>query len=270
MAINNRKLLLLCNPGIPGLNHVACVPDVLKRYKEYFKSAVGGAWIDGDYGEIIEEPQGMGDQQEINWLTDRLGDINRNADYAMIVFVGHGDAYLGQDRIRLSQGGIVSVNDFLPLPGEENHRRRTVVVDACRSISGTTQQQMVLEQRQYSGLGQLDRQSCRDYYNQTIEACEPHTELIQSTQYGAYANVNQAGTGTAFSDAFFDVLNANVAQWNRQALLHGQNVKSCVDLLPLIQIGMQAYNQVPQYRRSGNGIGVFPIYAVRRAVPIVL
>lgn len=266
MAINNRKLLLLCNPGIPGLNHVACVPDVLKRYKEYFKSAVGGAWIDGQYGEIIEEPQDMGDQQEINWLTETLGEINRNADYAMIVFVGHGDAYLGQDRIQLSQGGFVSVNEFLPLPDEENLKRRTVIVDACRSLRGGTPRQLILEQRDFSGLGMLNRQACREVYNEAIEACEPHTELIQSTRYGHPALVNPNGTGTAFSDAFFGVLNNNVPTWNSiaqgmpdEGITHTTN-----HIMPEITMGMQGYSQVPEVRRVGNGNGDYPIFAVRR------
>ena len=267
MAINNRKLLLLCNPGTPELNYVACVPDVLMRYKEYFKSAVGGAWIDGPYGEIIEEPQGMGDQQEVNWLTEKLGEINRNADYAMIVFVGHGDACLGQDRIQLSQGGFVSVSELLPLPGEENLKRRTVIVDACRSLRGVTPRQLILEQQDFSGHEMLNRQACREFYNEAIEACEPHTELIQSTRYGHPAFVNPHGTGTAFSDAFFEVLNNNVPTWNNiaQGIRDGGITQTTNQMMPAIAMGMQVYSQVPQVRRMGNGNGDYPIFAVRRS-----
>jgi hypothetical protein len=266
MAINNRKLLLLCNPGIPGVNYVSCVPDVLKRYKEYFKSAVGGAWTDGQFGEIIEEPQGMGDQQEVNWLTEKLGEINKDADYAMIMFVGHGDAYLEQDWIQLSQGGFVSISEFLPLQGEENFKRRTVIVDACRSLRGGNQQQLILEQRVFSGNEILNRQSCREAYNEAIEACEPHTELIQSTCYGQPALVNPNGTGTAFSDAFFGMLNNSVPTWINlaQGIRGGGITKTTNQMMPAITMGMQGYSQVPKLTRVGNGNGNYPIFAVRR------
>ena len=266
MAINIRKLLLLCNPGIPGRNYVPCVPNVLRRYKDYFMSPVGGAWIGGEYGEIIEEPPRMTPQQELTWLADKLGDINRNADYAMIVFVGHGDAYQGQDRLQLSQGGIVHVNDLLPLAGEEDIKRRTVIIDACRSLQGASHRQLILEQREFSGQGQIENDLCRTYYNELIESCEPHTELIQSTTYGNVAHVNNACTGTTFSDAVFDVL--DVSNWNRQALgiRDGRLHRSTIQMMPRITAGMQGYGQIPQLRRLGNGAGEYPIYAVWRAV----
>lgn len=266
MAINNRKLLLLCNPGFPGRNHVSCVPNVLQRYKDYFMSPVGGAWIDGEYGEIIEEPQGMSVGQELTWLTGILGEINRNADYAMIVFVGHGDSYQGQDRLQLSRGGIVHVSDFLPLQGQEDIKRRTVIIDACRSLQGGTPRQLILEQREYSGQGQIESDPCRTFYNELVENCEPHTELIQSTSYGNVARVNQTRTGTAFSDAFFNAL--DVSNWNNQALgvRDGRLHKSTIDILPQITAGMQSYGQVPQQSRLGKGNGDYPIYAVWRPV----
>lgn len=231
-----------------------------------FSLGLWGAWIGGEYGEIIEEPSGMGDQQELNWLTEKLGEINRNADYAIIVFVGHGDAYQGPDRIQLSKGGIVNVGDFLPLEGEENIKRRTVIIDACRSLQGGTPRQLILEQRIYSGDGQIEYDWCRRYYNELIESCEPHTELIQSTSYGNFARINPAGTGTAFSDAFFNAL--DVSNWNNQALgvRDGRLHRTTNQLMHRIITGMQSYGQVPQVSRIGNGAGDYPIYAVWRAV----
>lgn len=268
MPINNRKLLLLCNPGTQGVNYVPAVHTVLQRYNNYFMSEVGGAWDDG---EILEEPQGYDENSEVTWLAIQLKELAL-ADYSMIVFVGHGGAYQGNDKIQLSQGKTIDVTDFLAPQGMEGSIKRTVIVDACRSLIGATQQQLILEQREFSGQGQLDRDYCRRHYNHQIEVCEPHVELIQSTQYGNPALVNQAGTGTTFSDAFFGVLDPNVKVWNAQAmgLRTGQLSKTTNELMPLVQAGMQIYNQVPQVSRYGSNVGDYPIYAVWRAVTRVL
>lgn len=267
MAVNSRKLLLICNPGTPGVNYVAAVPSVLQRYKNYFMSEVGGAWIDGENGVIIEESPGYDENSEETWLALQLRELAL-VDYSMIVFVGHGGAYCGNDRIQLSKGKIIAVQDLLAPQGMEGTIKRSVIVDACRSIIGGAPHQLVLEQREFSGQGQLDREFCRRHYNNQIDICEPHVELIQSTQYGNPAFVNHARTGTAFSDAFFDILDANVTVWNSQAMgvRTGQLSKTTNELMPLVQVGMQAYGQVPQISRFGSDVGDFPFYAVWRAV----
>jgi len=257
-----RKLLLLGNPGIVGQNYVPSVPAVVRRYKEYFKSEVGGYWTDD---EIIEEPDGYDISSEETWLTFQLVDIQKNADYSIILFVGHGGAYHGKDLIELSKGKIIPLSCFLPLKGYEDITKRTIIVDACRSLVGGTSEQLILESKSFSGNGQLMGESCREYYNQLIENCEPHIELIQSTLYGSVANSTERGT--AFSDALFSELNAQVPLWNDFAMQDrcGQFSNGFTDILLGVQKGMVAYNQVPQYSRYG-GNGDFPIYAVWRAV----
>lgn len=264
MPINNRKLLLICNPGVPGVNHVPSVPAVLQRYKNYFQSAVGGYWRDD---EIIEEEVGYNDEAELTWLFCKLGEITRNADYSMIVFVGHGGSSdENNDQIQLSKGKLVPVSSFLAPEGFEGSMKRTIIIDACRTLIEAPQQQILLEQRTYSAGGMLEADWCKNLYNEVIDNCDPHVELIQSTQYGQDAHANE--TGTAFSDAFFGVLGSNIPRWNNQALglNTGRLSKSTIDLFPSIAAAMQADHQVPQIRRYGNGGGEFPIYAVWRAV----
>ena len=229
--IEKRKLLLLCNPGREeDRNYTPAVFNVLNRYKEYFMSPVGGGWISSDveeHNEIIEEPAGYDDEGEQTWLYDQIRKICRHTDYSIIVFVGHGD---------------------------------------CRTLAGRNQERIILEQRTFSGDNMLETGPCRDLYNKQIQDCEPHFELIQSTRYGEPAYVNPEGTGTAFSDALFGLLDVKVPQWNAMAMgvRTGQKTVTLNSLMTDIAQRMQVYHQVPQYSRTGEGD--FPIYSVWRPV----
>lgn len=270
--IKNRKLLLLCNPGMEEAgNYTPAVLNVLQRYKNYFMSAVGGSWIydeNEDLSEIIEEPAGYDHESEFTWLVTEITKIWHHADYSMIVFVGHGNAAYGNDRIQLSNGIIIPICSFFAPEPFGINTKRTVIIDACRTLQGAEQRQLILEQRSFSADDMLERDLCRNLYNDKIQECDPHIELIQSTQYGNPAYVNPEGTGTAFSDAFFDTLNQEVPQWNEYALglRNGQFSVSLRSLMPEIQKGMRDYHQVPQYRRFGDGGGDFPFYSVLRPV----
>ncbi len=262
-----RKLLLLGNPGFVGVNYSPSVAPVLKRYKDFFKSEVGGYWTDGVNGEIIEEPVGLDRKSEVTWLVFQLMELNKNTDYSVIVFVGHGGAYLGNDQVQLSRGEVLPLSCLQAPLGMEDKIKRTIIVDACRSLIGAAPQQLVLEEKAFSGEGQLMGSYCRDYYNKVIEDCEPHVELLQSTKYGEFAKINPNHTGTAFSDALFDTFDKKVPHWNQEALGDrcGQLNKGIIDFLSDVQKGMVTYNQVPEYSRYG-GNGNFPLYAVWRAV----
>ncbi len=260
----NRKLLLIGNPGVQDVNYSPSVGLVLQRYKDFFKSEVGGYWSES---EIIEETSGFDKNSEVTWLALQLNELNQKTDYSVIVFVGHGGAYLGNDYLQLSQGEPIPISCLMAPKGKEWQIKRTIIVDACRSLMGATPQSLILESRAFSGEGGLMGGYCRDYYNSLIDNCEPHVELLQSTKYGDYARINPDHTGTAFSDAFFDTLDIQVPLWNQMALNDrcGQLSKGITDLLTDVQVGMVAYNQVPEYSRFG-GDGEFPVYAVWRAV----
>lgn len=259
-----RKLLLIGNPGVEGQNYTPSVELVLKRYKNYFKSEVGGFWYDS---EIIEETEEYDEKSEVTWLACQLRELNQEIDYSIIVFVGHGGSYLGEDKVQLSKGEVLPLSCLLSPQGFENRVKRTIIVDACRSLIGGASEQLLLESRYFSGEGGLMGSYCRDYYEHIINECKPHIELLQSTKYGEPAHINPNHTGTAFSDALFDVLDNNVPNWNKYALGDrcGQLHKGISDILPAVQAGMSGYDQVPEYSRAGGG-GEFPLYAVWRAV----
>lgn len=261
-----RKLLLICNPGTPGVNYVQHVPDILNRYKSFFKSPVGGYWSDR---EICEMPNGFDSKAQVTWLAIQLADLAKNYEYSTIVFVGHGGNYINKDIIQLSGGGIVNVQDLIMAPGYEHLLKRTIIVDACRSLVGPTADQMLLESRSFSGEGQIEGDMCKEYYNSIIGAAEPHVELIQSTRYGEPAIVT--ATGSAFSDSIFEVLNQKIPEWNTLALGDrcGQLCKGNKEVLDLTSPLMKGFSQVPEFTRLG-GHGDFPLYAVWRPVTRIL
>ena len=173
--------------------------------------------------------------------------------------------------VQLSQGEPLPLSCLMAPEGMQGQIKRTIIVDACRSLMGAIPELLIMESRVFSGEGGLIGDCCRDYYNSVIDQCEPHLELLQSTKYGDYAMINPDHTGTAFSDAFFDTLDNLVPQWNQMALNDrcGQLNKGITDFITDVQTGMAAYNQVPDYSRYG-GNGNFPIYAVWRAVDRIL
>lgn len=260
----SRRLLLIGNPGEQGVNYSPSVSIVLNRYKNFFRSEAGGYWCDD---EIIEEPLGLDRNSEVTWFVLTMRELNLSVGYSVIVFVGHGGSYFGKDQVQLSLGEILPLSCLMAPNGMEDRVKRLIIVDACRSLIGVQSDQLLLESKSFSGNGQLMGDYCREYYNSLIEKCEPHVELLQSTQYGEVANINPNHTGTAFSDALFDIIDNCIPQWNSDALgnRNGQSTKSIIELLPAIKVNMTAYNQVPEFTRVG-GNGDFPIYAVWRAV----
>lgn len=261
----NRKLLLLCNPGIVGQNYVAHVPAILERYRRYFMSPVGGYWCSD---EIDEMPAHICDcKAQITWLATKLAEYNKSSiDYSMIVFVGHGGAVFGHDYLQLSSGGRIKVLDLLPTNKEEASRiKRCIIIDACRTFVGAAQDRILLESKSFSGDDMLEGEDCRDLYNKYIANVAPHTEILQSTQYGEPAWVTSGGS--AFSDALFDVLQDEVPLWNNLALgdRNGQCVRTVNDILPEVRNKMGESGQVPEFTSLPSS-EPFPFYAVWRPV----
>lgn len=253
-----RKLLLLANPGVQGVNWAPQVFNVLERYKQYFKSPVGGYWQDD---EIIDYEDIADPQAEANWVAIQLAEITRNAEYSIIVFIGHGGVMRGEDVIQLSRGQLCPVSC---LTGDNGHGiKRTVIIDACRTFIGAQQQLILEEQRTFSQRGLLLGPHCRDYYNEIIANSTPHTELIQSTQYGEPAAAIRQGT--AFSNALFDVVAHNTPIWSNLALMNPNCVdsKTNQNVLEMTARNMGAFNQVPQIT-SSDGSFTFPFFAIRR------
>ena len=254
-----RKALLIMNPGVPNINYAPTVNYAYSRYKNYLKSPVGGYWQDDEIIELERSNHGLKSSLESKLKVLNSADI----DYSLIVFIGHGGAANGNDSIQLEDETIISIENLGKADGNPNPIKRTIVVDACRSYANVKPEQLVLEQREFSGGGAIDGTACRDFYNSLITQSDSHIELIQSTQYGQFAHASQSGT--AFIDALFDVIGDNNKFWNQSALKDniGECSKSFHDIWDDVKKKMFAYNQVPQFTSMSSNY--FPLFALKSA-----
>ena len=254
-----RKLLLLANPGVSGTNNWAPqVLDVLERYRQYFQSPVGGYWSDD---EIIPYADISDPDAEAGWVVTHIADMSSNAEYSMIVFVGHGGVMQGQDQIQLSKGKLCPVSCMTD--GMGFAVKRTVIIDACRTFIGATPQLLLEEQRTFSQAGLLLKSHCRDFYNKIIGDSSPHVELILSTQYGMPARTTERGT--AFSDALLNTVGGRTPLWNHLASVAPSREVSRTNQEVLQETckSMGIFAQVPEIN-STDGSFTFPFFAVRR------
>ena len=262
-----RLALLIINPGQMGdANYAPSVMSAMARYKNFLKSPAGGYWRDD---EIIELERSVGPMSLQSSFVFKLRDLNQpDVDYSLIVFIGHGGAAKGVESIQLEDGEILPIKCLLEAPNNPNPLKRTVVIDACRTYAAVDALQIILETRAFSGDGQIQGNLCKDYYNSIIENASAHVELLQSTQYGQYAQ--SSSTGTAFTDAMFGTIRKNIALWNAQAL-NDDYGKMCVvfpDILEEVREEMAGLGQVPEFTNPSDEC--FPVYAVARPTTRVI
>lgn len=259
--IMNRKLVLICNPGIKGENYIDHVPCILDRYKAFFKSAVGGNWKDS---EIEQMPRVQYCINQEKWLHKILEECDSTeTDYSFIVFVGHGGAFTDGEGIQLEDNTIVPIDKLKSLG---KSIKRSIIIDACRNFHPITMQSIVLETRLYSENINIQETWCEELYNESISEATPHIEIIQSTSYGQIAKATE--NGSAFSDAFDDVIKEKINLLVTTEALNtdcGRLVKTASDILPFIKTKMEKYEQVPQYETTDETTQ-FPIFAVWRAI----
>ena len=261
----NRIAFLIMNPGLPGnRNYAPTVEIAYNRVKDYLKSPVGGYWQDE---EILELPRIVDVENLEKDFSNKMEAIgNADVEYSLIIFIGHGGAVDGDDCIQLEDGRIIPIST-LTMPVSPN-TKRTVVIDACRSYVAIPKRDLLLEQRMFSGEGQIQGIWCGDYYNRLIIQCKPHVELIQSTQYGQVAH--GSSKGTAFTDALLETVKTNGALWNQIALndSHGEYSCNYRDMENDIKNGMIDFGQIPQYTNTSDC--AFPLFAVKRPASRIL
>lgn len=262
-----RRLLLICNPGkFNDKNYSPEVISVLKRYRQYFQSVVGGCWQND---EIMTLPMDFSVTNEANKLGGIMKVLNsKETDYSVIVFVGHGEVKDGIESVLLPSQQSCPISYFLYdfNIGNNKNIKRTVILDACRTIVPPKFSQL------YEGLNQkLVEVRCEEYYNSLIEKAEPHIELIQSTSYGQPARVIP-NKGTAFSNAVLNLLEYNSSLWTQSAmgLFPMQDYKTVGAVVEMARSLMGSYSQVPTFinvysdGKRDDSPSTFPFFTVSR------
>lgn len=252
----NRKAFLIMNPGRPGdKNYTPSVETAYNRMKNFLKSPIGGYWNDDEILELARVENIENLQEDFTYKMETLS--GADVEYSIVVFIGHGGAVNGIDSIQLEDDEIIQISTFMDIIPDTS--KRTVIIDACRYFVNISQSDLVRENSILDN-PKLQGTWCRDYYNRLIANAQPHVELIQSTQYGQYAHGSQ--TGTAFIDAFLDIVKANNKIWNVRALIDSEFTISYPDVEVDIKQRMGKYNQVPQYTNKTDS--PFPLLALKK------
>ena len=258
----NRHIILISNPGnSQDSNYIQSTEVAINKWKEFFKSPIGGYWQDEEITRFGEN--NTLDSEKLKRMLSVVLDTHQ-CDYSIIVFCGHGGCTVdGKDAIQLPLPTKLYPNLFPveKLIGNVN-TRRTLILDACRSLIPITSQKL-FEQKQYSEINLIDGNNCRKYYDSLVMESQPHTEILYSTSlhYKAYATQN----GSAYSETMSNIVNQKTLLWKKLALMDkcGQFAYSMYELQKdLISELVKMNIQIPDYKIEGKMNSSFPFVAM--------
>ncbi len=259
----NRQLLLISNPGNPNENnYVRTTETAIDRWESFFRSPIGGYWQDDEIMRYGENNQI--DANEFQRLLTALNTVQ--CDYSVIVFCGHGACTTNdKDAIQLpipspANNNLIAVEDLIN-PAISSVRR-TVILDACRSLIPYTSEQL-FEQRKYSSVNAIDGIKCSKYYNTLIMQSSPHVEVLYSTSKHekAYGSMS----GSQYADVMSDLVRAKSLYWKILAIQnrYGQFCYSMCELQKdLIAELVKRNIQIPEYQIIGTADTSFPFVAL--------
>lgn len=259
----NRHLVLISNPGNSSdKNYVKTTEEVLNRWESFFKSPIGGYWQESEITRYNESKPVTPD--EVKRLMIPLNTIQ--CEYSIIVFCGHGCCTADdKDAIQLP---IPTPDDSRLLPvdallGEGlSFVRRTVILDACRSLIPYSSTQL-FEAKQFSSICKIDGVECRNYYNALVMQTSPHVEILYSTSehQKAFASIE----GSAYADAMSNLVRMKSLPWKSLAIndRYGQYCYSMCDLQKELTSDLVNRNiQTPDYKIIGKADRSFPFVAL--------
>lgn len=263
-----RRLILISNPGREAEgNYQPTTASVIDRFENFFKSNIGGKWENREidkYGE--NRPLNVDEMHNIMAELD-----SQSCEYSMIVFCGHGGAAgNGEDGIQLPRTVDVQTPNCFPISrlisqneaNDVRHRiKRTVILDACRTIIPVTPQQL-FEGDIARQVLKLDGDLCRQRYNEIIAQNMPHVELLQSTSPNAPAHATRMGS--EYADQVFRIVNEQTSLWHSRAIINNHFVYSMRNLHNdvLTNIANTTRRQIPQFRIIGDESIGFPFAAI--------
>lgn len=258
-----RQLLLISNPGNPNdSNFVKTTEEAIDRWEGFFRSPIGGYWQNG---EIVR--YGVNNPIDTDTFRRLLIPLNTiQCDYSVIVFCGHGACTQDdKDAVQLPipsqyNNNLLAVDELIN-PGLPSVRR-TVILDACRSLIPYTSTQL-FEQRVYSSVYKIDGIECSNYYNSLVLQASPHVEVLYSTSehHKAYGSM----TGSKYADAMSELVRMRTILWKALAIndRYGQYCYTMCDLQKDLITDLVSKNvQTPEYKIVGTADASFPFVAM--------
>ncbi|NCN89409.1 MAG: caspase family protein [Gallionella sp.] len=162
--------LIIANPGEAGEpNYCEGVNKDARNYLEFLCSPAGGAWERSEI-QLLEKPSS---------LDVRVAMIQaKQADYAFIVFAGHGyySAVTRSTMLRLRPGV-----EFDSANLRQGASKQTVVLDCCRKIESP---QQIVKRAALSFTESVSKrmnaQNCRKHFDREIGNCSSALVVIHS------------------------------------------------------------------------------------------
>lgn len=263
-----RRLILISNPGREAEgNYQFTTEQVIDRFENYFRSNIGGRWEDGEISKFGEHsPLNVHDMHCIMNELD-----SPDCEYSMVVFCGHGGAAAnGEESIQLPRAVDVRTPNCFPVSrlisqneADDVRRRirRTVILDACRTIIRVAPQQL-FEGNMMMQVLLMDGNLCRQHYNNIIAQNIPHVELLQSTSFGAPAYAVPAGS--EYANQVFRIINEQTSLWRSRAIIDRCFAYSMRNLHDNVStnIANTTRRQTPQFTIIGDGSHGFPFATI--------
>jgi hypothetical protein len=259
----NRHLILISNPGNPNdENYVKTTEEAIDRWEAFFRSPIGGNWKDDEITRF-----GEGNTIDPKRLKRMMIPLNTvQCQYSIIVFCGHGCCTADEeDAIQLpiptdGNNNLLPVEDLLG--SGLSFVRRTVILDACRSLVPYTSKQL-FEERQFSSIYKIDGTECGKYYDSLIMQAQPHVEILYSTE--KHQKAYGSKEGSRYADAMSNIVRIKSLYWKACAIMdpYGHYSYSMCDLQKDLTSDLVSKNiQTPEYKILGKTDTLFPFVAM--------
>lgn len=160
---------------------IPAVRQDMVNYREFFLSALGGAWQNGEI-QTLESPT----RSAVDTELERI----RECEYSIIIFAGHGRHLTGTDStiVQLRPGVEMDANAL-----KVGAPKRTLVLDCCRVHSTRRIAVEGLSVSLASFSEGLDPNACRLHYDRRIAECAPGLVSMYACAVGQVANETHDG-----------------------------------------------------------------------------
>jgi len=190
-----RYALVIANPGELGAeNYCEGVNKDAQNYGRLLKSPVGGAWLDSEI-RVLNKPS-------ISEVRLQMAEA-RKADYAFIVFAGHGyySATKRSTILELRRGDEI---DSVEL--RVGAKKQSLILDCCRKIERVS----IVEKRAMlafaDSASRINAANCRRCFDKEIEGCPEALVVIHSCAIGQTAG-DDSEKGGYYSYNLMDAVN---------------------------------------------------------------
>lgn len=201
-----RYALVIANPGELGAaNYCEGVNKDAQNYGKLLKSPVGGAWLDSEI-RVLNKPS-------ISEVRLQMAEARR-ADYAFIVFAGHGyySATKRSTILELRRGEEIDSAEL-----RVGAKKQSLILDCCRKIERVSIVEKMAMLAFTESAPRINAENCRKYFDKKLEECPEALVVIHSCAIGQTAG-DDSEKGGYYSYNLMD----SVSDWQSNLMVSSQ------------------------------------------------